>query len=113
MMLLRYSRVWLILGLGVPWVGPAESAAVVGSLRPALFEDHIIIWKSVPDLEKAIDILATGAIGDGDLDDLLECWADEGTPATVLERLADNQLLRVRIDGDSCEGIIFREEYAE
>ncbi len=64
-----------VLVTGLVSVALCASASASGALCAGLFEDQIIIWKSVDDLEQAVEKIARGELSDGDLDDLLECWA--------------------------------------
>jgi hypothetical protein len=92
---------------------PGSAQEIQGILEPMVFDKQIILWRSVDDLEKASLIVASGTVKDGDFDQLLECWVDPGTPATVIKSLSEGQLLRVRLDTDYCEGVIFAEEFKQ
>ncbi len=100
-----------VLVTGLVSVALCASASASGALCAGLFEDQIIIWKSVDDLEQAVEKIARGELSDGDLDDLLECWASPGTPVTLLGNVEHGELLHVQLEGEKCEGVIFKEEY--
>ena len=100
-----------LVGAGLLLSGAEPGSA--GTLTAYTFDDVVIVWKSQQDLEAAVDLIAQGNVKDGDFDALVQCWVNSGHPAVLLSDLSDGLLLKVRVENEDCEGIVFAEEFRE
>jgi hypothetical protein len=91
----------------------ASGMTVAGTLNAFAFDDVVIVWKSQQHLETAADLVRKGKVRDGDFDSLVQCRVSSGHSAELLSSISDGLLVKVRVDGEDCEGVVFAVEYRE